>query len=491
MLFQRNLLLIVNCMKKIVILLFCLKSWALFAYDFKALNEDGAILYYNILQGSDSVEFTYDISNYPLLNKDTLYKDINLDTLKIPDYVIYDNKEYRVTALGRRCLLNLNPTIKVLVIPSTISSIYIGKDRTSLRTTDANNASFIWTNLQKIIIDSNNYFYKSIDGVLYTSDMKTLVAYPPLSAEDSVILPDGVEYLAPYSMSNARNIKFLELPLSLKIMGGFCMEGIDNMRSLIVKDNVDTIAFAAIECLSLTRLTIGTGVKVVDNYFVDTDSVLSLYCRAVKPPFVRTGAGNFLNVVRTNGGVLYVPRKSINAYRQAEGWKLFGNIQPIDPPIITGIDTAEISWVQNFSATSYTWTLFLDENHTEKFLQLNFNDKGYLISIDFSKASPYKSKSDNTTLSDEENNRRYADYYSFTINGLSPDTEYYYTMQSFSGNVVIDEDSGSFRTQQTTEVNTTDIDKTDLSIRKQIQNNSLQILLPDGRRFDALGREIK
>ena len=480
-------------MKKIVILLFCLKSWALFAYDFKALNEDGAILYYNILQGGDSVEFTYDISNYPLLNNDTLYKEINLDTLKIPDYVIYDNKEYRVTALGRRCFVNLNPTIKVLVIPSTISSIHIGKNRTSLRTTDANNASFIWTNLQKIIVDSNNPFYKSIDGVLYTSDMKTLVAYPPLSAEDSVALPDGVEYLAPYSMSNARNIKFLELPLSLKIMGGFCMEGIDNMSSLIVKDNVDTIAFAAIECLSLTRLTIGTGVKVVDNYFVDTDSVLSLYCRAVKPPFVRTGAGNFLNVVRTNGGVLYVPRKSINAYRNAEGWKLFGDVQPIEPPIVTGIDTAEISWVHNFSATGYVWTLYLDEGQTQQFMQLTFDSNGRLTGIDLSQHTPALSHTADEADTENEglNNRRYAEYYSFTISGLAANTTYYYTCQSLAGEDVIDEDSGSFRTLQTTMINTTDEDNATLSVRKHIHNGNIQILLPDGRRFDALGREIK
>lgn len=47
----------------------------------------------------------------------------------------------------------------------------------------------------------------------------------------------------------------------------------------------------------------------------------------------------------------------------------------------------------------------------------------------------------------EEEEKRFAEYYSFTISGLSPDTRYYYTRQSFNGTEVIDEETGSFETQ--------------------------------------------
>lgn len=47
---------------------------------------------------------------------------------------------------------------------------------------------------------------------------------------------------------------------------------------------------------------------------------------------------------------------------------------------------------------------------------------------------------------DGEEEKRFAEYYSFTISGLSPDTKYYYTRQSLKGTEVIDEEVGSFET---------------------------------------------
>ena len=47
---------------------------------------------------------------------------------------------------------------------------------------------------------------------------------------------------------------------------------------------------------------------------------------------------------------------------------------------------------------------------------------------------------------DGEEEKRFAEYYSFTISGLSPETRYYYTRQSMNGTEVIDEETGSFET---------------------------------------------
>ena len=47
---------------------------------------------------------------------------------------------------------------------------------------------------------------------------------------------------------------------------------------------------------------------------------------------------------------------------------------------------------------------------------------------------------------DGEEEKRFAEYYSFTISGLSPETTYYYTRQSLNGTEIIDEETGSFET---------------------------------------------
>ena len=79
---------------------------------------------------------------------------------------------------------------------------------------------------------------------------------------------------------------------------------------------------------------------------------------------------------------IHVPAESLDAYRQAVGWNQFPNILPIEPPIVTGLDNVHVSWVQNFSATGYVWTLYLDEAHTQRYMTLTFDANGHLISID-------------------------------------------------------------------------------------------------------------
>ena len=48
-------------------------------------------------------------------------------------------------------------------------------------------------NLKSIEINKNNNKYKSIDGVLFTKDGKTLITYPASKEESSYIIPIDVE----------------------------------------------------------------------------------------------------------------------------------------------------------------------------------------------------------------------------------------------------------------------------------------------------------
>ena len=142
----------------------------------------------------------------------------------------------------------------------------------------------------------------------------------------------------------------------------------------------------------------------------------------------------------------------------AEGWNQFGTIHTIEPPIVTGTDNAEVSWVQNFSATGYVWHLYSDAEHTQLVMTLTFDDRGYLIGITLGDNTPLQVAADNPVYApqrtaddpsdegDSEPTRRYAEYYSFTIHSLSPGRQYYYVRQSLAGERVIDEETGSFET---------------------------------------------
>ncbi|MDY6406205.1 MAG: hypothetical protein SPK97_03615, partial [Bacteroidales bacterium] len=173
---------------------------------------------------------------------------------------------------------------------------------------------------------------------------------------------------------------------------------------------------------------------------------IDITCHTLFPPAVQLPAHTAeVNIISNHYIHLYVPRKSLHLYQQAAGWKDCASILPIEPPIVTGVDTASVSWVQNFSATGYVWTLYTDEARTQRFMSLTFDANGHLTHIDLN-SGHMPARMPALYHEDGEEEKRFAEYYSFTISGLSPETKYYYTRQSLKGTEVIDEETGSFET---------------------------------------------
>ena len=420
-------------------ILFCIQaiySLSLFAYDIRVANNQGIELCYNILEDGISVEFTRDrIANY----LDSTYKYITEDTLYIPEIIEYNTQLYTVISIDKKAFSNMTPTVEVVVLPRTIQNIFyegVGSQQM------AGLCSFVENRLKKIEVESENPYFTTKEGILYTSDMQTLIAYPTKNPRDSVFINEGVTYIAPTAFESANYITFLELPLSLRKIGSFSLCDMLQLRQLVVKDNVDTLLAYAISSPGLLHLTLGSGIRYVANHFFESDSSVQLYCHAIVPPAVKNPQ-SFLTYDESS---LYVPRQSLSAYQQADGWKEFGTILPIEPPIVTGVDTASVSWVQNFSATGYVWTLYTDEAKTQRFMSLTFDANGHLTNIDINSGHlPARMPALYSENGEEE--KRFAEYYSFTISGLSPETTYYYTRQSMKGTEVIDEETGSFETQ--------------------------------------------
>lgn len=65
--------------------------------------------------------------------------------------------------------------------------------------------------LKSINVDPENEHYTSIDGVLYTKDVKTLLCYPQAKIGDEFIIPNTVESIADYSF-NYSLVKKLTIP---------------------------------------------------------------------------------------------------------------------------------------------------------------------------------------------------------------------------------------------------------------------------------------
>ena len=456
-----------------------------YAYDFKVANEDGCEIAYNINSDGATVSVTYtDIGDQ------TNYADFQCDTMRIPESVVYENKQYVVAGLGNRCFRFLNPDIKVLVLPATIDTIpFFAKYNGEYF---AEGGALHGTGLHSIIMAENCPKYATEDGILYSKDKKVLLAYPAGNPKDSVVLEEGIIMLGYGSMAYAKNIRYLELPLTLKELGDEALEEVNALTHLVIKDSVERIGDWAFACRQLAHLTIGSGVQDVGMNFIVSPLIfgrkefdIHIYSRAVTPPAIYnwTDQYPFISELPRERTYLYVPAKSINAYRQATGWNQLPNILPIEPPVVTGIDNVQVSWVQNFSATGYVWTLYTDEAHT----QLTFDANGHLTGIDLA-GNQAPARVPALYEEDEEESTHFAEYYSFTITGLAANTTYYFNRQSLKGTEVIDEETGTFETLPGAEA----IDNiNDASTSTKIISNGSVIIKQGDKTYTLQGQEVK
>jgi len=437
------------------------------AWDFAEPNQDGDTLYYLIKD-----ESTVSFDRWIEIPKNAFYE---VDTLRLPETVTHNNTTYRVSYdpsdIVDRFGYVLDATKaspRTLMLPQTYRINRIGDLLAILQIIGKTNS----VRLQNWAVDNRNKTLLSVDGVLYSRDRDTLVAFPPLR-NGSFRVPQRVECITSYAFSFI-DLDTLTLPDKDIILKDFAIYHARKMRAFRYSDYVARIEGNVISADSLEEITFGSGLEYIGGSMLPNTTVLKkVTCRAVTPP--ATGFNNFDNTERM---ALHVPRNSIKLYHQARGWKNFYTIEPIEPPVIAGIDTAEISWVSNAEATSYTLTIYTDEAKTQRFMSLTFDANGHLTHIDLN-SGHMPARMPALYHEDGEEEKRFAEYYSFTISGLSPETKYYYTRQSMKGTEVIDEETGSFETQSNEPTG--------------IKNNGLssepQKMIKDGRVLIRNGKE--
>ena len=118
--------------------------------------------------------------------------------------------------------------------------------------------------LNNINVDSNNQYWCSVDGVLFSKDMKTLVAYPGGRA-GGYECPNGVVSICDKAFAHCRGLTSVTIPNSVISIGSRAFEYCGFTR-LIIPDGVTSIdEYAFYSCNSLTSVTIPDSVISIDN----------------------------------------------------------------------------------------------------------------------------------------------------------------------------------------------------------------------------------
>jgi hypothetical protein len=127
-------------------------------------------------------------------------------------------------------------------------------------TTIGNSAFHNCTGITNYIVDSENIFYLSENGVLFNKNKTILWYYPSASSNASYIIPDSVVIIQKYSFNNCINLTSLTIPSSICLIDLVCIYNcalLVNVKFLGVIPSISTSGnFVATEDTALYNSTL-------------------------------------------------------------------------------------------------------------------------------------------------------------------------------------------------------------------------------------------
>ncbi len=117
-----------------------------------------------------------------------------------------------------------------------VEVIHIGKDVKYIDET----SFFYCKELKAIEVDEANEYYTSVDGVLYTKDMKKLLVYPIMKENKTgkYAIPEGVERIGKCAFYKNEAVTEITLPATLKEIGDMAFFKCENLSLVTLPDGL-------------------------------------------------------------------------------------------------------------------------------------------------------------------------------------------------------------------------------------------------------------
>ena len=181
----------------------------------------------------------------------------------------------------------------------------------------------------------------------------------------SITIPNSVKKIEAMAFYGCRDLTSITIPNSVTSIEEMAFAGCYNLKSITIPNSVYNIGDQVFSsCSALTSITIPKSVNSIGWYaFNGCSNLISITCEAITPPNCISGEKyrTFYNVNRSIP--IYVPANSVDAYKKANDWKDFTNIQAIpgtytitDGKSYTNnsqLNGQDISYTRTFNNTSW------------------------------------------------------------------------------------------------------------------------------------------
>lgn len=120
--------------------------------------------------------------------------------------------------------------------------------------------------LQEIIVDAENQYYTSEDGVLFKKDKSVIIQYPVANQREAYSVPEGVTETFMNAFTGCKYLKNIHLPRTLTSIGPRAFEGCISVETINIPYGVTTLPrFSFSECRNLKSLVLPSTVVSIGS----------------------------------------------------------------------------------------------------------------------------------------------------------------------------------------------------------------------------------
>ena len=123
-----------------------------------------------------------------------------------------------------------------------------------------NGANLFRTVIREFAVAEDNPNLKAVDGVLFSRDGKTLVAYPPGNTAERYAVPEGTERIGDWAFNGNEHLIRVDMPDSLRVIGDYAFCECEKLRSVRLPEKMESLGRIAFGfCYELEEITLPEG----------------------------------------------------------------------------------------------------------------------------------------------------------------------------------------------------------------------------------------
>ena len=278
-------------------------------------------------------------------------------------------------------------------------------------------ANFYFRNLGIINIKPDDGVQNWLIGTPIPQDVTATFNNGTLTISGTGAMMDFLLWDTPwYDLSD--NIKNVVFSSGITKIGNSAFFPCSNLTSIHIPESVTSIGNDAFSNSGLTSIIIPKSVTSIGtSAFYRCSALTDVMVKWATPLSINSNVFQEVTVSKVR---LYIPRGATALYQAAPVWKDFIIIGDVEATEEIQATEVKISWYEVPAATSYNLTVYKDEAHTQVFGSYSIAASGQAQNPAIRSAL----RASDSRLS-------------YTINGLSPETSYWYTITAFENTNII------------------------------------------------------